>query len=196
MTHQAALKIFAGAVLAVMILPGCSTPGSQGGSAPQTSEPASASAAAGSSTATAGSASPRSTTDADGKLTVAISGEINYKIERDAVEVTVLCTGGGDVNVDSTNARVVMKGDCRKLEIDGDVNTVTAEQIAEIRIDGDTNTVNADLVDEVEIKGTANTVALGTVNDIRLEGRDNTLAYQDGNPTSEDKGSNNSVTPN
>ena len=194
MTHQAALKIFAGAVFAVMILPGCSTPGSQGGGSPQTSEPGSASATAASPTA--GSASPRSTTVADGKLTVAISGEINYKIERDAVEVTVLCTGGGDVNVDSTNARVVMKGDCRKLEMDGDVNTVTAEQIAEIRIDGDTNTVNADTVDEVEIKGTANTVVLGTVNDIRLEGRDNTLSYRDGNPASEDKGSNNSVTSN
>lgn len=192
MTRQSAATMFAGAVFAAALLAGCTAPGGQGGSSPEPTPTGTATTpATGSAT---GSPAAGSTTDASGNPVVAISGETNYKVTRDGVVATVVCNGGGDVNVDSTNARVTMTGDCRRLEIDGDVNTVTAERVQEIRIDGDTNRVDAAQVEEAEIKGTANTVELGTVNDIRLEGSDNAVSHREGSPTSEDKGSNNSMT--
>ena len=192
MTRQSAVTMFAGAAFAAALLAGCTAPAGQGGSSPEPT--ATGTAASGTATTTAtGSRVPGSTTDASGNPVVAISGETNYKVTRNGVVATVICTGGGDVNVDSTNARVTMTGDCRRLEIDGDVNTVTAERVQEIRIDGDTNRVDAAQVDEAEIKGTANAVELGAVNDIRLDGSDNAVSYREGSPASEDKGSNNSL---
>lgn len=173
------------------MLAGCSNADVQGGSgsaAPAPSAPETSAATAGSGI------SPRAT-DADGNRTVSISGDTNYNITRNGVHVTVLCTGGGDVNVDSTNARVTMTGDCRALAIDGDVNMVTAEKVSDIRIDGDTNTVDAGQVNKVEITGTRNTAELGTANEIRLEGRDNNVSYPGGGPSPEDQGTNNTVSP-
>lgn len=117
-----------------------------------------------------------------------------HKITSSTGPVTVECSGGGDVDVETDNAEVTITGDCEDIEVDGDGNTITGGSADSIDIEGDGNTVEAGVVEDVSVDGDTNTVEIDETRAVEVEGDGNTVIYQTGEPLIETEG-NNSVSP-
>ena len=113
-----------------------------------------------------------------------------HKITSSTDPVTVECTGGGDIDIETDNVDLTLTGDCEDVEIDGDNNTITGGNADTLDIEGDGNTATTGSVPEVSVDGDNNTIEVGETNDINVEGDENTVTYQTGDPVIETEGNN------
>ncbi|WP_326964180.1 DUF3060 domain-containing protein [Arthrobacter sp. PL16] len=113
-----------------------------------------------------------------------------HKITSSGETVTVECSGGGDIDVETDDVDLTVTGDCEDIEIDGNTNKVTGGAADKIDIEGDGNTATSGSVEEVSVDGDRNTIEVEETRDIDVQGDDNTITYQSGDPSIETEGNN------
>lgn len=202
--HRAGHVIVAVAMLAVMS--GCTngtTPPPQDapsgtasieGSAPDTpdeSASASPSSPSETSTETATATATATTTAEDGSI--ALSRGDEYKVSSPDTTVSITCTDGGDVDIETNGAVLTIVGDCEDVDIDGNDNNVTGENADKLDVEGTGNTAAFANIREIDIGGSTNDITVEDTSDIEVEGDNNTVTYTSGDPAIEIEG-NNSVT--
>lgn len=113
-----------------------------------------------------------------------------FETTQNGLTVTIVCDGGGDVDIDANDVVATIVGSCEEIEVDGSNNVVTAENAEEIDVDGANNEISALDVIEIEVEGTGNLITTTSAVEIEAEGSGNTVRFGSGSPTIEDEGSN------
>ena len=113
-----------------------------------------------------------------------------FETTQNGLTVTIVCDGGGDVDIDANDVVATIVGNCEEIEVDGSNNIVSAENAEEIDVDGANNEITAGDVVEIEVEGTGNVITTTSAIEIEAEGSGNTVRFGSGSPTIDDEGSN------
>ena len=102
---------------------------------------------------------------------------MDVTISKDEQMATIACDGNA-VTVRSKDNILILTGDCVKLTVAGDVNSVRAMAVTEVALTGSYNTIIVDTATKITISGHDNTVtwktgAGGKPPDISNKGKDN-----------------------
>lgn len=121
---------------------------------------------------------------------IVLTRDQDYSTGQSGITLTVRCDGGGDITIGANDVRVQASGNCEDIDIDGNGNSVVAENVDDLDVDGSGNTVQAATARTVEVDGGGNTVRVASTTDIEVEGNANTVTYGGGNPSIENEGDN------
>jgi hypothetical protein len=84
------------------------------------------------------------------------------------------CASDPMVNIMTNDATYVIKGACKKIDVNGNHDTVHVEAAERIVINGNDNTVDVGKLVSIAINGNTNTVnAKGHVDQVSKSGKDN-----------------------
>lgn len=142
---------------------------------------ASCSSLAGTSTSSATGIDPidqRPSADASvdpdsGEWLVPLTRGGEFETTQNGLTVTIVCDGGGDVDIDADEVVATIVGSCEEIEVDGANNEISALDVIEIEVEGTGNVITTTSAVEIEAEGSGNTVRFGS-----------------GSPSIEDEGSN------
>lgn len=188
--HRAATTLLAGAA-SVALLTGCAslTGASDSGSATDL-DPINPSGGSEESSQTSSADDVANGTD----WLVPLTRGGDFETTQDGLVVTIVCDGGGDVEIDGNSITATITGSCEDVDIDGAGNTVTIEITDDLEIDGNDNSVSVDTVRELDIDGNDNSVDARSITELDFEGSNNAVTHDGTAPRVEDEGTGNSVT--
>ncbi|RJT75106.1 DUF3060 domain-containing protein [Arthrobacter cheniae] len=141
------------------------------------------------STASDSSSTPPAGETATGKP-IRLSQEDEHDITSANTTVTIVCEGGGDIDLDADGTTVDITGECEDIDIDGNDNTVTGETVGSLSIDGTNNTATMASAPDIDVDGSTNAVTVEDTRDIDVDGDSNTVTYASGDPSIENEGNN------
>ena len=151
-------------------------------SAAPSSAPSAATPSSAPSTGTpSGPAQASTGTTGSGDAVVLGSGD-DYSIEESGITVSITCEDGGTISIDADGVNLTVNGTCEDIDVDGDSNTVTAQDADEFDVDGDSNTLTGTAVRAITIDGDENTASVRSTTDVDLDGSANTVTYAEGEP--------------
>ncbi|MCQ2002197.1 DUF3060 domain-containing protein [Arthrobacter zhaoxinii] len=122
--------------------------------------------------------------------TITLSRGQEHKITEANTSVSITCSDGGDIDVETSGASVQATGQCEDIDVDGNANSVTGEDSESLDIEGSNNEVTLRNVPDIDVDGTANTVGVEQTGDIDVEGENNSVTYTSGDPVIETEGTN------
>ena len=122
--------------------------------------------------------------------TVTLSRGQEHKITEANTSVSITCSGGGDIDVETNGSSVQTTGQCEDIDIRGNDNSVSGEDAESLDLEGSNNSANLRNVPDVEVDGTGNTVGVEETRDVDVEGENNTVTYTSGDPVIDTEGTN------
>ena len=121
---------------------------------------------------------------------ITLSRGQEHKITEANTTVSITCSGGGDIDVETNGSTVQTTGQCEDIDIQGNDNSVTGEDAESLDVEGNTNEVTLINVPDIDVDGTGNTVSVEETRDVDVEGENNTVTYTSGDPVIETEGTN------
>ncbi|MCQ1951468.1 DUF3060 domain-containing protein [Arthrobacter sp. zg-Y859] len=177
------------AVAGLALIAGCSADPAP--TPEETGTPSSTSVGTPESTATASGTDPSaSTASGSSAATITLSRGQEHKITEANTSVSITCSGGGDIDVETNGSTVRTTGQCEDIDIRGNNNSVSGEDAESLDIEGNNNSATLSNVPDIDVDGTANSVGVEETGDIDVEGENNTVTYTSGDPLIETEGTN------
>lgn len=121
---------------------------------------------------------------------ITLSRGDEHRITEPNTSITITCSDGGDIDVQTNGTNVKTTGQCEDIDIRGNDNSVSGEDAEGLDIDGNNNEANLRNVSEIDVDGTGNTVGVQETRDIDVEGENNSVTYTSGDPIVETTGTN------
>jgi len=121
---------------------------------------------------------------------IALSRGDERRITEENTSISITCSGGGDIDIETNGTSVQTTGQCEDIDIRGNDNSVSGENAESLDIEGNSNSANLMNVPDIDLDGTANTVGVEETRDIDVEGESNSLTYASGDPVIKIEGTN------
>ena len=183
------LPILTASIAVTAFMTGCSTPApgvdvqssSDAAPAAPTSAPAASATPSPAPSSSPASAPSQGAASGSGDAVV-LGSDDDYSIEESGITVSITCEDGGNISIDADGVNLTVNGTCEDIDVDGDSNTVTAQDADEFDVDGDSNTLTGTAVRAITIDGDENTASVRSTTDVDLDGSANTVTYAEGEP--------------
>lgn len=174
------------AVAGLALITGCTNP------TPEPLETGTPSTSAGTPENTTASPTDSSAAPASGGSgeEITLSRGDAHRITEANTSISITCSGGGDIDVQTSGTSVKTTGQCEDIDIRGNDNSISGEDAESLDIDGNNNEANLMNVPEIDVDGTENTVGVEETRDIDVEGESNSITYASGDPIVETTGTN------
>jgi hypothetical protein len=121
---------------------------------------------------------------------VVIGRDDDYSIDESGITVAITCENGGDISLHADGVQLEVSGSCGDIDVDGDSNTIKAQDADEFDVDGDGNTLTGTAVRTVSIDGDSNTASVQSTGEVDVDGSTNTVTYTTGDPSIDEEGDN------
>lgn len=160
----------------VLLLAGCGRDPAERGFADEPHPAPTSTAPTDRPTTTTAAESPTAGPPAGRTEELSVDGEIELLTDADVV--TVVCRGGGDIDLEADDVVLIATGACTAISVDGTGNRVTAERVVELSVDGVRNRVQAAHAAELDIDGKRSIIDVRRVDrELDVEGRGNVVRF-------------------
>ena len=177
------------AVVGLTLITGCTAD-----PAPAPEETGTASSTAAGTPENTASASPTdpsaSAAQSSSGAAITLSRGQEHRITEANASVSITCSDGGDIDVETNGVTVRTTGPCEDIDLHGNDNSVSGEDAESLDVEGNNNSANLRNVPDIDVDGTANTVSVEQTGDIDVEGENNSITYTSGDPVIETEGTN------
>lgn len=129
--------------------------------------------------------------DAAPAVDLVLTRDDDYSTTQSGVTLNITCDGGGDIDIDANDVQLQVTGDCQDIDVDGNTNTVDADNVDDLDVDGNGNVISGNNIRSIDVDGDTNTVRVQSATEIDVEGNGNTVTYATGQPSIDNEGDNN-----